>query len=131
MDKQSSPKITEGKIDMNTLIPEFLEGVAEIRTLGDKKYGKDSWRDVPKEEWVSAMQRHLLKYRKGEIVNADDWGHHHMLHIAVGAMLVYANDVLKGIGKLMDSEEVCDEADAPLTKFAEECLMEYSKKAKS
>ena len=83
-----SAKITEGKIDPCKVHPAFIRGIAEIRKLADEKYGVDSWKTVPREEWISGMYRHLLELIEGGKTNDKDWGHHHALHIACSAMFV-------------------------------------------
>lgn len=87
-----NPKITTGKIDPTRVIPSFTLGVADIRMHGDEKYGKDSWKNVPREEWIAAAYRHLLAIMDGEKTNDKDWGHHHALHIACSMMFIHDID---------------------------------------
>jgi len=84
-----SPKILTGKLKLSTVLPEFIEGIADIRMHGDDKYGVDSWKNVPREAWIDGMFRHLLELMKGKQINDKDWGHHHALHIATSAMFVH------------------------------------------
>ena len=83
-----SPKMLAGKLKLSTVLPEFIEGVADIRMHGDDKYGVDSWKNVTREAWIDGMFRHLLELMKGNKINDKDWCHHHALHIATSAMFV-------------------------------------------
>jgi len=91
-----NPKITEGKIDPTKVSPDFVLGIADIRGHGDAKYGIDSWKRVPREQWIAAAHRHLLKLENGEKMNDADWGHHHALHIACCMMFVNHIDSADG-----------------------------------
>jgi hypothetical protein len=83
-----SPKILTGKLKLSTVLPEFIEGIADIRMHGDDKFGVDSWKNVSREDWIDGMFRHLLELMKGNTINDKDWCHHHALHIATSAMFV-------------------------------------------
>ena len=87
-----SPKILAGKLKLSTVLPEFIEGIADIRMHGDDKYGVDSWKNVQREAWIDGMFRHLLELMKGNQINDKDWHHHHALHIATSAMFVHWMD---------------------------------------
>ena len=88
----NNPKITAGKIDPTKCLPDFVLGIADIRGHGDEKYGVDSWKRVPREQWIASAHRHLLALEKGEKINSDDWGHHHALHVACAMMFVHDID---------------------------------------
>jgi hypothetical protein len=83
-----NPKITTGKLQLTKVLPVLVEQIADIRMRGDAKYGIDSWKNVPREQWVDGIFRHLLELLKGETINAKDWGHHHAAHIACACMFI-------------------------------------------
>ena len=83
-----SPKITVGKLQLSKVLPELTEQIADIRMRGDAKYGVDSWRNVPREQWIDGIYRHLLELLKGNKHNDKDWGHHHAAHIACACMFI-------------------------------------------
>jgi len=89
----NSAKITDGKLDLTQVHTEFMRGIADIRRLADEKYGVDSWKTVPGEQWISGIYRHLLELIDGHTHNTKDWGHHHALHIACSAMFILFIDM--------------------------------------
>lgn len=84
-------KDLDGKLTITTLVPEFLEGIADVRMHGNEKHGEDTWKEVPNKAWIDAIYRHVIELHKGNELNEKDWGHHHALHIACSAMFLYHN----------------------------------------
>jgi len=60
------------------LIPPYpLSLVAYTYTVGTKKYAARNWeKGVPPTEYLSALMRHLEKYRLGERIDPSDGKHH-------------------------------------------------------
>ena len=83
----SSPKDLSGKIQLSIVDPVFIEQVALCRMKGQDRYGVDSWKQVPAEQWLDAMYRHVLELVKGNQIKTKDWGIHHAAHIGANAML--------------------------------------------
>ena len=61
------------KLRYDLIPPEIIEQLARIYTYGVRKYGENTWQDVPdgKNRYYSALWRHLQDYRKGENVDPD------------------------------------------------------------
>lgn len=96
-------KFDDGKIMVDLLVPEFLEGIARVMTMGAKKYGSENWKKGISEESfrrriLAALYRHLLAYHKGEIYDKES-GENHLLHITCNAMFLYFDDEVKGDAK--------------------------------
>ncbi len=77
------------KPSMSNLLPEFLLGMAEVMTKGEKKYGKNNWKkgnytSVP---YDSAM-RHIMDWQKGISLD-DETKDHHLFHAAVNLMMCW------------------------------------------
>ena len=69
------------------LIPtSAIEGLAQVLTMGAKKYTPDGWKTVPNavDRYYSALHRHLLAWRNGEMTDPES-GLHHMKHVMINA----------------------------------------------
>jgi len=93
--KNEAKKFDEGKIMVDLLVPEFLEAVAKIMTMGAKKYGSDNWKKNLKQNRIlAALYRHVLAWHKGEKYDEES-GLNHMGHVACNAMFLYWYDDVK------------------------------------
>jgi hypothetical protein len=86
-------KDTKGKLKLLLVPPKSLEAVAKVREFGSNKYGSD-WGWVGKvdpKDLIEAAERHILKWRKGEILD-DESGlphiHHALTSLAMAAELM-------------------------------------------
>jgi len=64
------------------LLPmECVEDVVRILTFGAKKYADNNWQlvDNANERYYSAMMRHLVAWRKGELIDPES-GEPHLSH---------------------------------------------------
>lgn len=67
-EEQEGQKYDEGKLDW-TLVPwAAMEQVVEVLMHGERTHSRDNWRHVSDAErrYISAAQRHLVDYMKGE-----------------------------------------------------------------
>ena len=71
-------------IDTDTII-----GMAEVLTLGAKKYEANTWQNVedPINTHYDALMRHLLAWKNGEI-NDKESGLSHIKHVLTNAMFL-------------------------------------------
>jgi len=69
------------------LDPNFIEGVADILTMGALKYAPNNWKNVDRGEYERAVCHHLNEYRKG-ILNDDESGKSHLYHIGCNIMFL-------------------------------------------
>jgi len=87
-------KDRKGKLMVELVIPEMIEGVAEVLTFGAKKYKPNTWQNIdnPIDTHYGALMRHLLKWRKG-IKKDSESKLNHMKHVLTNAMfLLYLNE---------------------------------------
>jgi hypothetical protein len=80
MPKQGT-KFDSGKLRYDLIPPHALEKLAEVYTLGSKKYGDYNWKEGM--DWsrcIAAMMRHTERNRKGE--SLDEEGFHHLAAVA-------------------------------------------------
>jgi len=89
---QDPRKWDSGKLKYSLILPEFLEEMAKVLTLGEINHppeadGSPSWQQVKEERYIDAMIRHLQAYRMGGRLD-EDMGTHHMSHVAVNAMFI-------------------------------------------
>ncbi len=61
--------------------PEAMQALAEIYSLGAKKYSDRNWeKGIPFSVCIGAAKRHLAKFELGEMDNVDDNGYEHVGH---------------------------------------------------
>lgn len=65
----------------------FVEGVADVLTMGAKKYERDNWKKVDRDEYERAIYHHLSEYLQGHKLDKDS-GQSHLHHIATNAMFL-------------------------------------------
>ena len=59
-------KYDEGKLQLNLIPPETIEGLGRVLTYGANKYCENGWQGVEQERYVAALLRHFTAWRKGE-----------------------------------------------------------------
>ena len=92
---KQTAKQTESKLDLTLVSPYLIEGVAEVRSFGTKKYGDpDNWKKVAKHEWVKAMFRHFLKILKGEKYDQES-GLSHWKHIGCNVNFILETEAME------------------------------------
>lgn len=83
------------------LEPMFIKGVADVLTLGARKYSPDNWKHYkPTKErpesatmcYYSALMRHVEEWRYGDM-NDKETGKHHLLHATCCLMFMWWFDV--------------------------------------
>lgn len=85
----SGIKFSQNKLRFDLIQPEFEELLAEVLTMGCKKYSPNNWQKLKnaEEEYYAALRRHLSLYRKGESCNEES-GLSHLGHIAANVMFL-------------------------------------------
>lgn len=90
-------KADEGKLRMDLIPPELLEGVASILTFGAGKYGERNWEQGM--AWgrvYGALLRHLTAWHKGESADPET-GKSHLWHVGCCIAFLIAYEA-RGIG---------------------------------
>lgn len=73
-------KDRKGKPRMSLILPRAAEALVRVREYGLKKYpDANNWKRVPKEDWLDALMRHLMKYLSGEKLDSES-GLPHLWH---------------------------------------------------
>lgn len=81
-------KYDYGKPQMSLIDPYFIEGTAEVLTMGANKYGKENWKqcnDVTR--YKDALYRHFNAYLKGEEFDSES-GMSHLYHMSCNIMFL-------------------------------------------
>ena len=78
----------------NLIVPEYLNGIAKVLTMGAQKYDVNNWQKIDSDRYIAALYRHLIAYHSGEKVDLES-GFNHMLHIACNAMFLFWSDINK------------------------------------
>jgi hypothetical protein len=81
-------KKDKGKLRMDLIPPEALEGIAEVLTFGAEKYGENSWRKVEKERYIAALLRHYAAYMKDHQSVDEESGILHIKHLLCNAVFL-------------------------------------------
>ncbi len=83
-------KYDSEKLRFDLLDPDFEEGIAEVLTLGAKKYSPDNWKRCPEpfERYYSALRRHIAAFAQGEPSDKET-GLSHLLHAACCIQFLY------------------------------------------
>lgn len=90
--KKVAEKFDEDKPMVDLIVPEFIEGIAKVMTMGAKKYGIENWKKgLERRRILAALYRHLLAYHKGEKYDEES-ELNHLLHVAVNAMFLFWYD---------------------------------------
>lgn len=93
--REMGKKFDKGKPMVDLLVPEFIEDVAEIMTMGAEKYGLENWKkNLAKRRILAALYRHVLAYHRGETIDPES-GLSHLCHVACNAMFLYWYDEVK------------------------------------
>lgn len=80
IDPKQEAKADKGKPDIYLVPPEIFEAIAYIRMYGNEKYhDPDNWKTVEIERYYSAAMRHLLAWRRGELIDMES-GYPHLWH---------------------------------------------------
>jgi hypothetical protein len=82
-------KRDEGKLRWDLLPVKPIEDLVKILTYGASKYGAHTWKTVPrgKERYFAALMRHLVAWRKGELVDEES-GLSHLAHAMCNLMFI-------------------------------------------
>lgn len=55
------------KLGLNLIVPQFVEGLAQVLDFGKVKYGAHNWmKGLPVSEMIAAAKRHILAIELGE-----------------------------------------------------------------
>ena len=86
-------KKDKGKLRMDLIPPEALEGIAEVLTFGAEKYGENSWRKVEKERYIAALLRHYAAYMHDHKSVDEESGILHIKHLLCNAVFLMCMEV--------------------------------------
>lgn len=115
----------EEKVDWSLLPGTIMWDLAEIMHEGAKKHGKHDWvRRDPNEIWAAA-QRHLWKWKKGEVYD-EETGRHHAAHAMANCMMLAAVDEARQspdtVKELPSLRQMCIECLGAFAATCPDCL---------
>ncbi len=89
---ETTNRDNKGKPRPTLVEADFLSGLIDVLEMGAIKYSKDGWKKgLDPMEIMDSLERHALKWRKGER-DDEESGLHHALHIAANCMFLYYFD---------------------------------------
>ena len=88
----TAKKFDQDKPDVSLVCPEFILGTADILTFGARKYGKRNYLESKGDQdyydrLYAALQRHLLAYAAGELLDEES-GKPHLFHAAANLAML-------------------------------------------
>lgn len=91
-DATTAKKFDQNKPDISLVCPEFILGTADILTFGALKYGKRNYLESKGDQdyydrLYAALQRHLLAYAAGELLDEES-GKPHLFHAAANLAML-------------------------------------------
>lgn len=81
MGTEAGVKLDLGKLRYDLVPTSAMKGLAEVLTFGANKYTPNGWKTVDDavERYYAALQRHLVAWREGEVVDQES-GLPHLSH---------------------------------------------------
>lgn len=78
-----------GKLRLDLILPDWIEGIGKVLTHGANKYKPSSWQNVEDgiNRHYSAAMRHIVAYRKGEY-NDNETNQPHLYHAITNLLFV-------------------------------------------
>lgn len=83
----NSRKFDSEKAPINLVDPAFIESMARVMGIGEKKYGVMDWQGLKVERLLAAAERHILDIKKG-IDRDEETNEPHAAHAASGLMFI-------------------------------------------
>ena len=91
MNKEQFMKADNEKNRLELIDPEFIEGLGRILTFGANKYEAYNWMkagsDEDRNRIFGALMRHLMAYRRGELIDKET-GESHLYHATCNLMFL-------------------------------------------
>ncbi|QOR59963.1 hypothetical protein [uncultured phage cr114_1] len=86
---EQGKKNDQDKVRMDLVPLEAVEHIAEVLTMGCKKYGENSWQNLPDfyKRYEAALLRHLTAIDKGELIDPES-KLPHIDHVLCNAMFL-------------------------------------------
>lgn len=99
-------KRDEGKLRLDLIPPEVEEALAKVLTFGAEKYNEENWKKgIQYKRVYGAIKRHLLAWRKGEMLDSES-GMPHLWHALTElSFLVYYEEHYDKYGEFNNYEK--------------------------
>jgi len=96
MGTEKGVKLDDGKLRFDLIPESAIEGLAEVLTMGARKYTPNGWKTVPDavNRYYSALFRHLMAWRKGEKIDPES-GLSHLKHVMINVAFLLELDETK------------------------------------
>jgi len=84
------------KIRFDLIPPEAEEALAEVLTMGAKKYGDRNWENgIDNDRLLGALRRHLNAWQQGEVIDPES-GKSHLDHVLCNAAFLVTFERRRG-----------------------------------
>jgi len=87
--KERAARFTGNKLRYDLLPPTAISEIVAIYTYGAQKYDPNNWwKGMPWSDVIAPLERHIAKWKRGEIFDEES-GLHHLAHVAWNAIALY------------------------------------------
>ncbi len=87
INERGGAKADAGKTRYDLLVPEFIEGMANVMTFGAIKYSDWNWVNLDRARVFASLWRHIIAYQKGERIDKETNLSHHY-HAGCNLMMI-------------------------------------------
>ena len=90
-------EIVERKVDWSEVPWEIIEYIPKVMNYGDRKHGKDTWKEVEDfETWFfNKIMRHITSWKNGNKIDQDS-GYPALAHALVNILMIMWHDETNG-----------------------------------
>ena len=92
--------MSEEKLDFTMICTEFLRGVTRVMADGERKHGRDTWKNSEHKDYdllrLKSLLRHTIDLIDGNYIDAES-GFPNIDHIAANCMIIRYHQALKGL----------------------------------
>lgn len=87
-------KHDENKVRYDLIPHDAMHEIARVLTFGAERYGDRNWeKGIKYGRLYAASQRHLTSFWRGNKINHEDFGLHHLAHAATCILMLLSHDL--------------------------------------
>jgi DNA-binding XRE family transcriptional regulator len=87
INERGGAKADAGKTRYDLLVPEFIQGMANVMTFGATKYSDWNWVNLERNRVFASLWRHIIAYQKGERLDKET-NLSHLYHAGCNLMML-------------------------------------------
>lgn len=87
INERGGAKADAGKTRYDLLVPEFIEGMANVMTFGTTKYSDWNWVNLERNRLIASLWRHIIEYQQEKMFDKET-NFSHLYHAACNLMML-------------------------------------------